>query len=221
MADPLRDAGIEPVAPVPADLPRPEGFEAGLTPEQRDVEAFQQRAGEFRKGLRMGANLSLASVNALAGAAGDALGAHEFARDRMDDAHRLADFGSAVGPRIRDYRAVKDFSDVVDFTAGMLGQGASYMAPTFAAGLAGSRFGLRGAAVSAGIPSFGLESGEQVLRTEEAPGTLGQKLPAALAKGAAAAALDVAVPVAGAMRLQRAAPFLFKKNLSFKQKSSY
>jgi hypothetical protein len=185
-----------------AELPRPEV----PSPEALDAEAFTQRAGEFRKGLRSATNSLGATVNALAGAAGDAMGLREFATDRYKEAREFVEFSDAVGPRVRDYRAVKDLSDAVDFVAGLGGQAAGFIAPTVAAGAVGMRAaGLRGAIPAAGAASFVPEAGEQVLRTQDSDITPQARLAAAAGKGAGAAALDIIAPVAGLRRVAQAA----------------
>ena len=161
--------------------------------QQADAEAYSLSAGEFSKGARSAANSLGATVVGLAGAIGDAMGTDEFAARRWAEAEDFLAMANAVGPRVRDYRTVKDMTDTVDLVSGFAGQAAVFMAPALvgggAAGLAGA--GLRGATAVAAGSSFVPEAGESALGTRDLPGTPLKKLGVNLGKGAVNAAIDV------------------------------
>jgi hypothetical protein len=175
-----------------ADVAVPEAGVSTAPAQQKDVEAFHATAGGFRKGLRSAVNSLGASVQALAGGTAEAMGATEFAESRFREAAEYVDFAHAVGPRVRDYRDVRDYDDAVDFAVGLAGQAAGSALPMLGAGAAGLRFGLRGAAIAAGAGSFVPETGEALLTSRGDPGDPRAKLAVAAGKGAVNAGLDVA-----------------------------
>lgn len=183
--------------PVPAatplgELPVPD---TGGDPsaQQRDQEAFQATAGEFRKGLRSSVTSLGAVTHAFIGGTADAMGLTEFASQRFKEAEDYAAQADAVGPNVRDYRSVKDFEDALQFTMGLAGQAAGSTLPAVAlGGVGGAAKGLRGAVAGAFTGSFVPETGESLMSTRGEAASPQKKLAAAVGKGAVNATLDTA-----------------------------
>lgn len=179
--------------------------------EQPEIDAYQALAPEFSKGLRSSVNSLGGAIHQLVGSVGETMGLTDFARTRFKEAEDYVKFADAVGPRVRDVRAVKDDTDAVDYVAGLSGNIVGGLAPMLAGGAAGAAVrGLRGAAGGAVAGMFPQMAGDQALRTKDAPDTTpAQRLGNALAVGGANTALGVAVPAALAGRAVRgAAPSL-------------
>lgn len=186
-----------------ADLPIPDtGAVAALpiperntvTPDQADAASYQDTAGPLRKGLRSGFNQLGAMTNAFVGTLAEPLGLEEFAKSRMADAEYQARFADAVSPDVRDYRSVKDLTDLANYIQGLIGQTAATMAPAVAgAGLGRAAGGLRGAFAGAAAGSFVPNSGEQALRIR-GEGDPMERLKNMLVTGGATSALDMLVP---------------------------
>lgn len=171
------------------NTPVPETGGTEAWPGQKDEEATRAIQGGFRRGLRSSMVSLGGALNSLASGVGENLGLSEFAADRMKAAEEDMRHADAVGPRVRDIKGIKDFADVVDFTAGLAGETTGAVAPMAAGGMAG---GLRGA-VAVMYPG---EVGSQLFRTRNAPASAGQRLGAAAVTGAASTAAQVAVPAA-------------------------
>jgi hypothetical protein len=200
-----------------SDIPVPDTGISDASPQQRDAEAFQATAGEFRKGLRSSINSLGAAAHALAGAAGDAMGLTGFAQERFKEAEDYVNFADKVGPVVRDYRMVKDLNDATSFVLGLGGQAAGSMIPALVGGAAGAKYGLRGAIGGTFAGSFVPESGEQALTVKDTNATPGEKLRNAVGKGAVNAALDtasLAVPGAAVVKGARGVAQPFGKTIA-------
>ncbi len=176
-----------------AATPIPDTGES-VTPQRADAEATQAIQGGFRRGLRSSMISLGGALNALASGVGENLGLSEFAADRMHAAEADMAEADAVGPRVRDFRGIKDLADVVDFTSGLAGEGAGSLVPIGAGAAVG---GLRGAAAAL----FPVETGSQLFRTRNAPASAAKRLGAAAAEGAAATAAGLVVPASAASKV--------------------
>lgn len=165
-----------------------------VSPEQLDNSTYVHTAGSFRRGLRSGANMALATTNALAGQVGLDLGLSEFAADRFRAADEYVSKSEAIGQDVRDISQIKDFTSLVNFVTGAAGQGLASSAP--AVGLA---LGLRRPVAGIMAGSFPQEAGEQVLKLRQDPNVASKDiLPNSLVKGGVNSLLDATL---GAERL--------------------
>lgn len=195
-----------------ANTPIPE--QTTVNPQQADIDSYQETAGPLRKGLRSGFNQVAGMANAFAATVGDSVGLTEFAKQRMKDAEEQVKFADAVGPRITDYRAVKDFADLSEYVQGLIGQNAASMLPAVAgAGVGRGLGGLRGAFAGAAAGSFVPNAGEQALRVRDTNATPNEKLGNVLGVGAATSALDMLAPghVVGNVGKKAAAKSILKE----------
>lgn len=152
-----------------------------VTPEQADVEAFTSTAGPLRRGLRGGINSALGLVNNLAGQVGETLGLSDFAADRFKAAEEYTAFSDEVGAPVRDIAQVRDFGSLIDFVAGMAGQGIATSVP--AIGLA---LGLRRPVAGVFAGAAPLEAGEQVAKLRADPTVMASSTPGEVLGNAAA-----------------------------------
>lgn len=188
---PIADLPIPKTGAIAA-LPIPE--QTTVTPDIADAQSYQDTAGPLRKGLRAGFNQLGSMANAFVGSVAEPLGLEEFAKSRMADAEYQARFADSVSPDIRDYRAVKDFTDLSTYIQGLIGQTAATMAPAIGGAYLGRGVGgLRGAFAGAAAGSFVPNAGEQALRIR-GEGDPMERLKNVLVTGGATSALDMLVP---------------------------
>lgn len=189
---PVPNGGAVAALPVPGNV---------VTPEQLDNQSFRATAGPLRRGLRSGANSVGAMANNLVGGIAETMGLSEFAADRFAAAEDYALKAEQVGPSIRDYRQVKDLSDLTEFVAGHAGSGIATSAPILATAI-----GLRRPIAGVAAPSAALEAGEQVGTLRNDPTVMttttpGERLTNAAAKGAVGGALETVGAIGQAARI--------------------
>lgn len=165
-------------------LPIPSTGGSQETAEQQDARLFKETAGPLRQGLRAGMNSIGAATQALAGSTGEALGLTEFANQRFAEAEHDAAFADAVGPSIRSFRQVKDFSDAVDFVTGTIGSMIPSVVPAVAAGAL-----LKRPVTGAILGTAPITIGHEAEILHKGPGTPAEKLGKAALAGTAEAAV--------------------------------
>lgn len=163
------------------------------------VEAGAATQSQFGRGLRSGFRSLGATGNEFLGTTADAMGLSEFADERLAEADHYAQLSEAGGPSVRDYRAVKNFSDAANFVAGAAGTGVATTVPALALGAAGAlKYGLRAAGPAAFAGAFVPEAGEQSMQLRHDPDlqdmTAEERLANSAVKGAGTAALESIVP---------------------------
>lgn len=145
-----------------ADMPVPAG---GASPQ---ADYADTTASPMQKGFRSGMNSLGASLNALVGQTGEALGLQEFAADRFKDAEQYT--AAANTPGIKNWGEVKDFTTLTHFVGNLIGSSTAQTLPAL-----GLSVGLRRpvAGVMAGMAPVEAGSQVQTLRQD----------PVAMAKG--------------------------------------
>ena len=124
------------------------------------------RDSEFVKGMRSGGNAAMGSLNNLAGAVGQKLGAEEFATGRFSAADQYNADAAATAPRVASWRDVNGVGDFVDYAKGLAGG----IVPVGSAALGATLLTGGGAipAIAAGTAATALfETGDVVGRMRE------------------------------------------------------
>lgn len=168
-----------------------------LSDAELDALASQQQ-GEFVKGMRSGGNAAMGSLNNLAGAVGQKVGASDFAAGRYQAADQYTQDAAAAAPRVASMRDVHGVGDFVDWGKGLAGG----MVPVGGAAL-GAALLTGGGAVPAMLAGAGVmapvEAGDIVGRMREQ----GQPvdLTRAVVGGVGSAALQNVLPGVARARL--------------------
>ena len=80
-----------------------------------------EQSGEFTKGMRSGGNAAMASLNNLAGAVGQKVGADDFAAGRFQTADSYQQDAAASAPRVASMRDIHGVGDAWDYAKGLAG----------------------------------------------------------------------------------------------------
>lgn len=147
----------------------------------------------FGKGLRSGAYGALGQLNALAGAAGQALGADEFAQGRFGAMRDYQQQAAEAAPQVASLRDVHGAGDALRWGAGLAGQAAP-----IAAGAIGATALTGGGAVPAAL------AGTAVM----APLEVGDVVQRQIEQGKQASLRDAILPGLGSAALQGIVPGL-------------
>ena len=169
----------------------------GVDPDLLAVQRAQQLSGPVTQGLRSSAYGLAGGVEDLVGTAAEDMGLTQFADARFQEADDFATKAELSGPNVRDYRAVKDATDAVNYLGGLAGQALGSMGPVVAGSLVG---GAPGAMAVGGV----MNAGEQASRLRrESPGVSAhERLGNSLVYGIGAGAMDAAVPLAAGRALK-------------------
>ena len=156
------------------------------------------QGSEFVKGMRSSGNAAMGSLNNLAGAVGQKLGAEEFATGRFAAADQHMQDAAASAPRVTSMRDVHSVGDFGDFAAGVAGG----IVPVGAAALGAGLLTGGGAvpAIAAGTAVMApVDAGDIVGRMRQQGRPV--DLPAAALGGTASAALQNVLPGLARARL--------------------
>ncbi len=114
-----------------------EELPAVAPPAASSITVDPRQQSQFGRGLRSGAQTLQAIGSGLAGAAGAAVGADEFAEEQLRQAEEQQARASVSGPRVTRIEDITNLEDTVDFIAGVAGQQLPILATTFGGGLTG------------------------------------------------------------------------------------
>lgn len=154
--------------------------------------------GEFTKGMRSGGNAALASLNNLAGAVGQKVGAPDFAAGRFSTADQYSADAAAAAPRVTSMRDVGSFGDALDYAKGLAGGMVPVGAAALGAGLLTGGGALPAIAAGTGVMAP-VEAGDIVGRMREQGQPI--DLTRAVVGGTASAALQNVLPGVARARL--------------------
>lgn len=161
---------------------------------------------QFGRGLRSGYAGAQSQLHALAGTAGEAVGAGEFARGQYADAAARQQDAEAMAPRVSSYKDVHGIRDAFDYVSGLAGQSVPQSGAVVAGGIVGGLVGgTPGALAGATLAGTPFEAGDIAQRQQADPAAAGEdaslRLGKALAGGAASSAVQSILPEMAASKI--------------------